>query len=78
VDTKTAEIIKRIQAINRMPAVVPAAVPKGLPEAKDNENATDPEYPIDHQTPADPGFAGSTIISGTGHGAQIGQDTQGT
>ena len=42
--------------------------PTGIPEPKENQDHTDPDFPVRHNLPKDPGFAGSKMITGSGGG----------
>lgn len=43
-------------------------LPKGLPTTQNNQDVTDPDYPISHNAPKDQGWGGVKMITGSGNG----------
>lgn len=47
------------------------SAPEGLPKNKENQDRTNPDFPLQHNTPKDPGWINAYMITGSGVGPEI-------
>lgn len=61
-DPRVKDITERLLALRKKNN------PEGLPENQANRDDTDPDFPLRHNLPRDPGFSSLKMITGSGGG----------
>lgn len=64
-DPQARDITERLLALRKKNN------PTGLPESRANTNATNPDFPLAHNMPKDPGYSNIKMITGSGGGPEL-------